>query len=207
MHPAVTRFSRWLVYLGILLATGLPFFPSAAGLVGLMASPSLLNELAVLTLFTLTLFAILQRGRNKANFTRGDERIVYLTHPLSLMVVIIAYLGIGIFGWPGSLTPGAWPAVILAASFSGVIFLMRKPLRIVYLNLSIKVKTWLVQFRPLVTVRRVISRVDIKKIQQASISMLRSVVLGLSFLLEGPGGLLWGLILMVILVMAIGGVR
>jgi hypothetical protein len=207
MHPAVTRFSRWLIYLGILLAAGIPFFPSASGLAGLMASPSLLNELVTLILFTLTLIGLLQRGKNKADFPSGDERIVYLTHPLSLLAVLMAYLGIGFFGWPGSMTAGAWPAVVLASASSGVVYLVRKPLRAAYLSLTVKGKAWFGHFQPLIQVRRWVGRVDISGLQQGMISLFRLMVTGLSFLLEGPGGLLWGLILMVILVMAIGGVK
>jgi hypothetical protein len=207
MQPAVTRSSRWLVYLGIVLAMGLPYSPSAAGLAGLMASPSLAEELGALILFSLVIAAFVQRGRSKADLHGGEERIVYLTHPLSQVVILAAYVGIGLFGWPGSFTPGAWSAVILAAAITAVIILIRKPLFTAYQYIFSRLKLRLGRSGLPEKIRKYLSRINLNGIRVTLISIVRNLVVGVSFLLEGPVGLLWGLILMVILVMAVGGAR
>ena len=49
----------------------------------------------------------------------GLERIVYLTYPSSILLLIISYVIIGLFGWRGSRIVGAWPAII-----TGIVIIM-----------------------------------------------------------------------------------
>ena len=87
-----------------------------AGLAGLMGSPNLFIEIISLLIFLPLLVGLFRKIKGKEFIPTGLERIVYLTYPLSILLLISSFVIIGLFGWRGSRIVGAWPAIITGLS-------------------------------------------------------------------------------------------
>lgn len=205
LHDTATPFIRGIQYAAIVLLSGLPFTPNASGLAGLMAAPSLAIELICLILFLLVLFGLFKRIRQKPLLASGQEQIIYLTYPLSMLLLLLSYLMIGLFGWPGSRTIGPWKAVIVASVLViAVLVLIRWRTRWFNGLLErIKAVDWMalrVVYRKVV---KFITALPVKVLQVLG-ATLQAGVRWVSVLLEGSNSLLWGLIILMLLVMLIG---
>jgi hypothetical protein len=136
----------------------------------------------------------------------GQERIVYLTYPLSILLMILSYVLIGVFGWKGSRTLGAWPAVL-----TGTILVM------LALLIYKKKTSWFIKLQNIIG--RIVEqysflRQAVEKLTRFSwiydilgwlFKFVGKFVNWFTFLLEGNSGLLWGVVFLVLLVMFIGG--
>ena len=207
LHDTKTPFIFGLLLIGMILFSGVPFSPNASGLAGLIGSPNLLDELISLLLFILLLAGLFRRMILKQLLPKGQERIIYLTYPLSILLMILAYVIIGVFGWKGSRTIGAWPAVItgtILVTLAIMVFKMRP--------------SWFARLQNIISkisVRYSFLRQGVDKLLRFTwiyslfgwlFKFIGKFVDWFTFLLEGNSGLLWGIIFLVLLIMLIGGI-
>ena len=206
LHDSQTKFIKVLLMFGIFLFTGIPFTPNASGLSGLVGAENIIDEIFSLILFLILLGGLAKRIMNKPALPEGQERIVYLTFPLSILLLILSYIIIGIFGWPGSLSMGAWRAVIIGAGIFILVLL-------VYIKYSSRLKDYQSNTRTILQRNPIIYKNGTKLLKftwvysiiNGGINILAKAVNWFTFLLEGDSGLLWGMVFLVLLVMIISG--
>ncbi|MBA4420112.1 MAG: hypothetical protein C0391_03085 [Anaerolinea sp.] len=205
IHARVTSFIKGLLFASLIFLSGFPYTPNAPGLSGLMGSPSLLNELICLFLFLLMLLGLFIRIKNKQKFPQDQERINYLVYPMSILLLIFTYIMIGLFGWPGSRTMGAWTAITLAVVLVAVFLLTRKWILLGLTFLGYRLTKIMIRFpllkkylggvHPLAWMAMIIANL---------VRWMGFVVGWSSYIFEGRSGLLWSLVFLVLLLMALG---
>jgi hypothetical protein len=135
----------------------------------------------------------------------GQEKIIYLTYPLSIIFIITSYLLIGLFGWPGSRTIGAWPAILTAIVIIILSMLVNKRYSHIFQEHKATIFRILNNFPHLQkNISSFVSFSWIYKGLDLIIGMVGKIVNQFTFMLEGNNGLLWGMVLLIILVMIIG---
>lgn len=206
LHDAQTKFIRVLLLLGAVLISGLPFTPNINGLSGLVGAESIFDEILSLLCFLVLLFGMIRKVLRKPALSEGQERIVYLTYPLSILLLIISYLVLGIFGWPGSMGIGSWRAVLTGVGIAIIGM-------IIYRVLSSKINGILEQVRYFLQTNPNIKRLIGEKLKFSWVSSIMKWMINniakavnwFTFLLEGERGLLWGIVFLVLIVMIISG--
>jgi hypothetical protein len=206
LHDFKTSSIQILLFIGLLLFTGIPFMPNAVGLAGLMGSPNLFIEIISLLIFLPLLVGLFRKIKSKAFMPTGLERIVHLTYPLSILLLIISYIIIGLFGWRGSRIVGAWPAIITGITIVMLAMLIRK----VFLHQITRLTTL---FTDLINKYSDVRKYAITVFKFSWVYTIFRWIFGIigkiidwfTFLLEGESGLLWGLVFLILLIMVIGG--
>jgi hypothetical protein len=180
--------------------SGLPFSPGASGWEGLTGNPlSGLSLVFILSIFFLVIgfyrFAF-RSGESLA----GMERWVHLTYPAGLVLLMITYVFLGIYGWSGSWTMGGiWASgsVSILAILAGFLLWRRKKTAT-----GIEELQWI--SHPLVAnihnkfVR--ISSLDwVYRILWALYRGIGHLTASITTVLEGEGGVLWALLLLTLL--------
>ena len=205
LHDFKTRFIQVLLFIGLLLFTGIPYTPNAAGLAGLMGSPNLFIEIISLLIFLPLLVGLFRKIKGKAFIPSGLERIVYLTYPFSILLLIISYVIIGLFGWRGSRIIGAWPAIITGLGIILIMLIVNRflPRQINYVKNSfeefIKKYSFIRQY-----VRTIFTFTWVYTLFRWIFGMIGRIIDWFTFLLEGESGLLWGMVFLILLIMVIG---
>ncbi len=206
LHKTKTPFIMGLLVAGLILFSGVPFSSNASGLAGLMGSPNLLDELISLTLFVTLLVGLFRRITLKPALPEGQERIIYLTYPLSILIMILSYVLIGVFGWKGSRTLGAWPAVLTGTILVLLFILIYKKRSSWFIGLQNLFARIAQQYSFLTPVIEKVTRFSwIYDIFGWFFKFIGKFVNWFTFLLEGNSGLLWGIVFLVLLIMFIGG--
>jgi hypothetical protein len=181
--------TRWMISLGILglaTLTALPFTPTYLGLS--MYQP--LNVFVVLTPFAhiALLIGYLRHSRRQTDPLVGVERWVQVIYPLGLVLLPVTYIFSSIFSpdIPGTTTPPLWPIILFMSIvlLGGFLYWKKTTLpnrifefldRIFSLRWLYSVLNWLYQFAG-------------------------RVAREISLLLEGEGGVLWALVVLVLLI-------
>ncbi len=206
LHEARTRFIHILLLIGLLFMTGLPFTPNTVGVAGLVGSMNVVNEIISLVLLQLLLYGFFRIINKKPMLPSGQEKIIYLTYPFSILLLIISYIIIGLFGWPESRTIGAWPAILTGVAILAVVVLIYKKYRNKIHGISF-IAVEVVNKLPLSRQKKgnFINFSWIYSGIRISIELLGRMVNWFTFMLEGSSGLLWGMVFLIIMVMIIGG--
>ncbi len=205
LHDFKTRFIQILLFIGLLLFTGIPYTSNASGLAGLMGSPNLFIEIISLLIFLPLLIGFFRKINGKAFMPTGFERIVYLTYPLSILLLIVSFVIIGLFGWRGSRIVGAWPAIITGFVIIILTMLVNRflPRQITYVMNSfadfIKKYSFIRQY-----IRTIIKFSWVYTLFRWIFGIIGRIIDWFTFLLEGESGLLWGMVFLILLIMVIG---
>lgn len=205
IHDAKTPFIFGILIIELMLFSGVPFSSNASGLAGLMGSTNMPDELLSLTLFAFLLAGLFRRMINKPALASGQERIIYLTYPFSLTLMMLAYLIIGIFGWKGSRTIGAWPAVITAAILGFLTLIIYRIKASWFSKVWNSILLFLKQFSFLrLGVTKIFRFTWIYDIFGWIFKIVGRLVDWFTYLLEGTSGVLWGVVILVLLIMLLG---
>ena len=200
-HPRIQRIN-FLLYLGLIGLVGLPFTTLASGWEGLIA-----NGVTPWTFLFLLAHGILVLGYiNRALQPGGEPRTLEswarLVYPLGLIIIIQAMAILAFVGWPGSRTLGRW---WLAAISNGliiitVILVRRFGINPPYIQLPTsstftRVVNWILpRLEP-------IFRLDwFYKALWKVVNLIGSMIKAISSIIEGDGGLLWTVLLLVLLI-------
>jgi hypothetical protein len=205
LHDSRTRLIQILLIIGLIFSAGFPYTPNAVGVMGLIGSDNIFNEIISLILLLLLLVGLYKIIFMKPMLALGQEKIIYLTYPLSIIFIITSYLLIGLFGWPGSRTIGAWPAILTAIVIIILSMLVNKRYSHIFQEHKATIFRILNNFPHLQkNISSFVSFSWIYKGLDLIIGMVGKIVNQFTFMLEGNNGLLWGMVLLIILVMIIG---
>ncbi len=187
----------------LLLATiglsGLPFTPSAGGWRGLIVPPINLLDLVLIFAHSLLLLGFLRFALVDRPMLGTSERWVQVMYPLGLLMLVASQWLIGVFGWPGSLTPGIWWAASASAALALVmLFGFRRLRRLALVGGRFE---WLA----LIALRvghglSAFLRLDwLYRFLWIIYGLVQGLVRFVTSILEGGGGLLWALLLLALL--------
>lgn len=111
------RFMRVLLGIGLLSMLGLPFTANAAGVAGLLGSNAWYWTALSLISFFVVVVGLAEKIMRKPDLPPKMEQIIYLTYPVGIMLLVGGYLFVGLFGWHGSRTIGAWGLALVTSAF------------------------------------------------------------------------------------------
>jgi hypothetical protein len=204
--PRVQRMN-FLQFFGLISLSGLPLTPTASGWAGLAA-----NGITVWTFLLIIAHAIMVLGYLSRSLKPGGEagaleqwsRIVF---PLGLIIIIQASVTLGLIGWPGSFTIGVWWLAL--SSFllvSAVIFLVIKyQVTPPYTQVIFK-SNFATHIRQ--TMDKLSSIINLVSLYNAGHYINRlfaKVIRSISSLLEGEGGILWAVLLLLLMISVLTG--
>jgi len=206
-YPRIQRMN-FLFFFGFIGLTGLPFTPLASGWAGLIGTGVTLWTFLFLIAHAVLVFGylnqVLQPG-GEAGALESWARIVY---PLGFIIIIQAIATFGLIGWPGSLTLGIWwlPLVSSILILGAIILIRRLGITPPYLKLPsssflARALNWLLpRIEPLFRLEwfyRLMWRVY---------DFIGNIIKAISIILEGEGGILWTILLLVLLItLLVGG--
>jgi hypothetical protein len=104
LYSAQRRRNLIIPLLGLLSITGLPFFPTASGLAGVIGPQPRFSSLIFLISVVLLILGFLRHLLRPREELYRMERWIHTVYPAGLLFLILAHWGIAVFGWPGSLT-------------------------------------------------------------------------------------------------------
>jgi hypothetical protein len=191
--------------------TGLPFFPTAAGWLGVTGQPPrFLNVIFLLSVILLILGFLRHILRPREELYRM-ERWIHTVYPAGLLALILANWGIGLFGWPGSRVVGAWWISASAALLTGVLVFLAVFFRQRFSADAIDSRWVGVFARQAGAALSDIFRLNwLYRFFAWVYQVVLSVIQLLTAILEGDGGILWSLVLLALLISLIltgGGVQ
>jgi hypothetical protein len=106
-YPRVQRMN-FLLYFGLIGLVGLPLTPMAAGWVGLVANGVNFWTFLFVLSHVLMVLGYLHRVLQPGGEAGALETWARLVYPLGLIIIIQAIMTLGLIGWPGSLSLGVW---------------------------------------------------------------------------------------------------
>lgn len=198
---------NFLLLFGLVGLVGLPYTPLASGWAGLMANGVTLWTFLFILAHALIVLGYLDRALQPGGEVGTLESWARLVYPLGLILIIQAMIALGLIGWPGSLTPGIWwlPVASNLLVITTVIFIRRYGISPPYIQLPAssslaKVLNWVLPrlepvFR-LEWIYRVVWQIN---------NLMGKILQGISLILEGNGGILWTILLLVLLVAFLAG--
>ncbi len=204
--PRVQRMN-FLQFFGVISLSGLPLTPSASGWAGLAA-----NGITVWTFLLIIAHAIMVLGYLSRSLKPGGEagaleqwsRIVF---PLGLIIIIQASVTLGLIGWPGSLTMGVWwmglgSFLLVSAS----IYLVKKyQLTPPYTQVIFESK-FITKIRQItIKLTPIVNLTSMYKLGQTISRLFAKIIHSISSLLEGEGGILWAVLLLLLLISVLTG--
>jgi hypothetical protein len=204
--PRIQRMN-FLLFFGLIGLLGLPFTLAASGWAGLLGS-----SLNIWRILLLIAHAVMVLGYLKRAFQRGGEagaletwaRIVY---PMGLVIIIQAIIILGLIGWPDSLTLGTWWMALISnlVIILAVVLAWRLGITPPYIQLPAssrvtKAINWLAP--------RIEPIFRLEWLYQTAwkiFKFLGNILKRFSQILEGDGGILWMILLLVLLITLLTG--
>lgn len=200
-YPRIQRMN-FLLHFGLIGLIGLPYTPIASGWFGLTA-----NGLTLWTFFYLLAHAMMILGYLKFTLEPGGETSVLeswarLVYPLGFIVIIQSIITSGIIGWPGSFTLGLWWLPILSILIIfGAFYLIRTAgfdtanIKLPSSSGFTKVINWILpRLEPVFRLEWVY------KLIWRIVDALSRILRIFSVIIEGEGGILWTILLLVLLI-------
>jgi len=187
--------------LAILGIMGLPFNPAAAGWQGVATTPfNTYQPLYLLAVLCLVWGYLRHTLRAREELYRM-ERWVHTVYPMGMLFLILGQWVVGIIGWPGSLTVGAWWASIALAFLAGLGMVAAYSFRKRFTNETVTGR-WvgvfidrtggaLSAFFRLNWLYRFITWIY---------QVLQSMIQLLTAIFEGDGGILWSMVMLALLI-------
>ncbi len=200
-YPRIQRMN-FLLYFGLIGLIGLPFTPIASGWNGLIA-----NGLNLWTFFYLIAHVLLVMGYLKLSLEPGGETSLLeswarLVYPLGLIIIVQSILALGLIGWPGSLTLGVWwlPTISTILIIFAFYFIQRAGFNTANIKLPSSsalsnVLNWVLpRIEPFFRLEW------IYQLAMRIFNLLSRTLSGFTTILEGEGGILWTILLLVLLI-------
>jgi hypothetical protein len=204
-YPRIQRMN-FLLYFGLIGVVGLPFTPAASGWAGLTIGSFSFWTLAFILIHTLLILGYLNRALSPGGEAGALESWARLVYPLGLIIIVQAILALGLIGWPNSLTLGIWwlPLISTILVITAIFLVRRFDITPPYFQLtshpSMKALGWF-----LAHVEPIFRMEWVYKIVWQLYNFVGGVLRRFSILLEGDGGILWTILLLVLLISILTG--
>ena len=204
--PRIQRMN-FLLYFGLIGLVGLPFTPIASGWAGFVANGFSFWTVIFLLSHTILLLGYLNQVIQPGGEAGALESWARLVYPLGLIIILQGILAIGLIGWPGSLTLGVWwlPLISTALAVSVIFFIQKFGVTMPYVQLPsssgiTKALNWL-----LPRIEPVFRLEWIYRAAWQLNNLLSAVMKGFSTILEGEGGVLWTILLLILIISIFSG--
>src|SRR5271157_725683 len=181
--------------------SGLPYTPAVSGWNGIFSNPFNFISVGFLAAYLLLLLGYLRFSLQEGESIAPMERWIQVIYPFGLVLCVMSLWIIGITGWKDSFTSGLWLVGLLSAALTAVgLFWILKDNRVS--TSRIGEQTWLV-----ILARRV-GRFMASFVQLGWLYSLfnilfrfiQQIILALTTIFEGDGGILWAILMLTILV-------
>ena len=204
------RFMRVMLGIGFISLVGLPLTANASGISGLFTQTNWYIGVPILLGVVFLFLGVAEKILRKSDIPTRMEQIIYLTFPLSILILIASYLFIGLFGWHGSRTYGNWPlsTLLFVLVLAWLIWDRRTGKPGKFLEFAREKYTQQMNQPLAVQIRKVVDFQWILELVKYIYIGFGWVVRQLAFLLEGSAGIFWAILLMVLFfaILNIGGV-
>lgn len=187
--------------LSMLGIAGLPYNPAASGWFGLASGQFDLSSLAYLATVLFLIWGYLRHTIRARDELYRMERWVHTVYPAGLMALVLAHWFTGVYGWPGSFTPGVWWTAItlaLVSAFGGILaFSFRR-----FFTSKAAPGLWVsVLIQRIGAFFGTIFRLDwLYRFIAWLYRVVQSVILVITAMFEGDGGILWSLVILALLI-------
>lgn len=199
--PRIQRMN-FLLFLGLIGLVGLPFTPLASGWVGLITNGVTVWTFLFILAHSILVLGYIQQALQPGGEPRTLESWARLVYPLGLIIIIQAILVLAFVGWPGSLTVGSWwlAAVSNGLIIAAVFLVQRFGISPPYIQLPTsstfaQISSWILpRLEP-------VFRLDwIYQGLWFINNLIGKILRAISSIIEGDGGLLWTILLLVLLI-------
>jgi hypothetical protein len=200
-HPRIQRMN-FLMHFGLIGLIGLPFTPLASGWSGLLNNGPTFWTFVFLMVHALILLGYLKFTLEPGGDTSILESWARLVYPLGIIVIIQSIIALGLIGWPGSLTLGIWwlPAASILLILGTYYFVQRAGFDAANIKLPsssglTKVVNWILpRLEPIFRMEWVY------QLLWWMINIINQLLRAFSIILEGEGGMLWTILLLVLMI-------
>lgn len=205
-YPRVQRIN-FLLFFGLFGLLGLPFTPAASGWAGLAANGFNIWTLAFIIAHALMVLGYLDRIMQPGGAAGALESWARIVFPFSLILIIQSMIALGLIGWPGAFTLGVWWLSLISTTLIilVVIFIYRQGVSSPYFQMPAssrvgKVMDWLfLRLEP-------VFRLEwLYQLVWHLYNYFGRIMKVFSSVLEGEGGILWTVLLLVLLITIITG--
>jgi hypothetical protein len=202
-YPRVQRMN-FLLYFGLIGLIGLPYTPLASGWLGLAGSGFNLWTIFFVLAHTLMVLGYINRVLAPGGEAGALESWARVVYPLGLIIIIQAILTLGLIGWPGSLTIGLWWLPLISIILAVAAFVLVRKLGISAPYLQLPASSWLNAVLEWITPRiEPIFRLEwLYQILWSIYTFAGKILQVFSKVLEGEGGILWTILLLLLLISA-----
>jgi len=199
--PRIRRM-RFLLFLGLLGILAMPFTPAASGWQGLISQGLNLWSVSLILSHTLLILGYMRHIFSVREAATGLDAWAKVMYPLGLIIIIQADIAIGLIGWPGVLTHGFWWGGLISFLIVTIvtIFVWRLDLTPPYINLPEEGPIGKLIGKSLGFTKKALSLEWAYKLVWSAYQLLGQLIFGLVTILEGDGGILWALLLLVLLI-------
>jgi hypothetical protein len=188
-----------LPLLGLMGLSGLPFTPSASGWAGIVAAPFQGSSIFFWIILLLIFAGYIKHSLKPNNEKVELERWMQVVYPIGLFFLIATQWLIGVVGWPGSFTPGLWWASVITAILLIPVMFGLQNLEFQFLRPENNQAWWVVVSKNAGSnLTRFFSFRWLFSIVQFFYTMIEWIIDVFSKILEGDGGVLWVILLLII---------
>lgn len=185
--------------MGLLGISGIPFTPVASGWLGYFSPHFDGSSLVFIISYVLLVTGYLRHTFKSAESYNDLARWAQVLLPVGLFLLSLAEWFLGVFGWPGSFTVGIWYASPLATSLAILIYFgvehSHDRFSAVRNQFIIRVGSTILTF-----ISNLLSMNWMIRTGYFIYQVLQRFVAGLSLILEGEGGILWAMLLLVLVI-------
>ena len=205
-YPRIQRIN-FLLFFGLVGVLALPYTPAASGWEGLVGSGFDLWTLIFVLVHVLLVLGYLERAFQPGGEPGALESWARVVFPLALILIIQSIIALGLIGWPGALTAGIWwLSLISNALILAAILLIRRFGAIppyFQLPASSRLRKF---FDGLLPRLEPIFRFEwLYRVGWQVYKFFGMIIKPFSSILEGAGGILWTLLILVLLVAFLTG--
>ena len=204
--PRVQRMN-FLLFFGLIGLIGIPYTPLASGWVGLVGNGLTIWTFLFLITHAIMIFGTFNRMVQPGGEVGALETWARIAYPLGFILLIQAILILGLVGWPGSLTMGTWwlPAASLLLVIGAIILIRRYGIEPPYIQLPAssglsRILGWIIpRLEPIFRLEWVY------RVILWFYNLFGRILHVFSTILEGQGGVLWTILLLVLLITLLSG--
>jgi hypothetical protein len=203
-HPHLKRL-RYLLFFGLAGLVALPFTPAVTGWDGLIGGHFTIWTLVMILAHAILVFGYVRFIFNAKASAAGLETWAKIIFPLGLIIIIQSDLITGLVGWPGSFTLGKWWAGLVSALIAVSLLFLVKRFKLDTITLKLADKgNWISTLQTPIKVVDKIFRLEwLYQLLLGISKLLSKLTFGITAVLEGEGGILWALLILLLLITVI----
>jgi hypothetical protein len=198
--PPVRRI-RFLIVIGMGGLLGLPYTPLISGWDGILNQGLNWSAWVLIGVHALMLLGYLRFILERSSPITGLEKHVRISFPLGLVIILEAIYIIGFVGWPGSFVLGTpLPGLVsLGIASLGIFAFLRLGLQFPFTELQKQLPAYRLLRMLFEQVTQILSLRWLQKLGLYILNLLAKAGNMMTRIIEGPGGILWSLVFIVLL--------